>query len=473
MKQIKRICLPLIALLGVSAAILTGCKSKTSDPTTLNVVCLNAGYGDSWIKSLASKWESQNHGYKINLTTSYEASSLIQKHLASKNNADDLYISVGAEWKSYAAQGYFLNLDDLLSEKVDGSTLKERVNPEYQKSLSYVGKDGTAHAYRLPWTAGVGGIYYNAKMFADNGWKEPTTYAELLTLINTIKTANLPVDGDLTATVKPFVYTGQNTDYFDYAVFTWWAQLAGKEAIDAFLNYKDASVYDASISGSAYAKLEEATTLWHDLFKDPSNYVEGSISKSNHQAQQNFLNGYSAMMFDGEWLYNEMLGYTSSGSLPDSFQLKIMKTPTAPNAVDSAVSYVVGEDQYIAIPASSSKADLAKSFIKEIVSDEGCQTFLKEGHGMMAYQFDSTGVLSDNPFISSLTSYRKAMSKTFTNYSSSLLYLSNIIDIWGTSAMRPFEGLLSDSNKTVASSFDTIKSETSRNWETWKKQAGM
>jgi len=459
--------------MGTCAVSLSGCGTTTNDPSTLNVICLNAGYGSTWIKSLASTWEAANPNYKINLNASYDAPTLIQQHLASKNNTDDLYISVGASWKSYAAQDKFLSLDDLLSDTVDGKTVKERVNPEYQQSLAYQGSDGTKHAYRLPWTAGVGGIYYNAKMFADNGWKVPTTYDELTTLISTIKTANLPVDGDLTATVKPFVYTGKNTDYFDYAVFTWWSQLTGIDSIETFLKYTDATVYDHTVSGSAYAALETATNLWYNIFKDSGNYVEGSGDKSNHQAQQNFLNGYSAMMFDGEWLYNEMLGYTTAGKLPDSFSLKIMPTPTAPNAKYSGTSYIVGEDQFIAIPSSSSKADLAKSFIKTIISDAGCDTFLKEAHGMMAYTFDPSKAGSDDVFVNSLIDYQKGITSTFTNYSTSLLYLSDIIDIWGTSAMRPFAGLLTDGSKSVSSSFDTIKSETARNWDAWKRQAGL
>jgi len=473
MKQYRKAKILLIALSALSGLTISGCGgSSENDPMTLNVICLNAGYGDAWIKTLAENWATANPDYKVNLTTSYDAASLIQKHLVSKNNEDDVYICVGASWKSYAAQGYFLSLDDLLAETVDDTTVQAKVNSEYQKSLSYKGKDGTPHAYRLPWTSGIGGIYFNAKMFETQGWNTPTTYAELLSLCQTIKDAKVPVAGSLTDVVKPFVYTGMNADYFDYTVFTWWAQLAGMESIQSFLNYPDASVYDAGVANSAYSYLKQATGLWDGLFGDSANFVEGSATKSNHIAQQNFLNGEAAMMFDGEWVYNEMLEYVGEQGFPSDFELRIMKTPTAPNAIDPHASYIVGEDQYMAIPTTSKKPELAKSFLKSIVSDAGCRTFLEKAHGLMAYDFDAEGVLPDNAFVSSVQAYKSNVSETFTNFSNNQMYLSNIIDIWGTSAYRPYSNILAGS-ATVNSAFSTIATETTRNWDTWKKQAGL
>lgn len=451
----------------------------------LNVIALDSGYGSEWINNAVAKWEEENPGYKVNLTASKDAKALINKHMASSKNNDDLYISVGTDWRSYAAQGKFLQIDDLLEEEVDGLKIKDKVNDEYKESIYYTNTKGETHSYRLPWTSGIGGIYYNAKMFKDNGWDtwlketyegnttgEPETYEQLLGLIEKIKQDNIGVEGDLSATVKPFVYTGQNTDYFDYAVFTWWGQIAGEDKINEFLKYENYTNYDASIKDSAYAALKEATILWDNIFKDSTNYVEGSASKSNHQAQQNFLNGYCAMMFNGEWVYNEMLRYTNDHKLPDSFDLKIMKTPTAPNAVAPNISYVVGEDQYIAIPATSKNADLAKSFIKVLVSDWNCENFMDTANGLMAFKWDTKSYEPKNSFTQSLINYKNSTDVTFTSFSSNLMYLSNIIDVWATGAMRPFLGILTNTT-TVDIAFETIAQETKRNWDTWKKQAGV
>lgn len=466
-----------LSVLFASSVLLSGtlssCNKTTNDLSTLNIVCLNKGYGDTWIKNLVKEWEKQNPDYKVHLEATSSASTIIQRNINSKNNTDDLYISVGNDWKTYAASGKFLSLDDLIEEEVDGVKIKNKVNAEYQQSIYYTDANDETHVYRLPWTSGVGGIYYNAKMFSDNGWTVPTTYNELITLIDTIKTANIPVEGSETDTVKPFVYTGQNTDYFDYAVFTWWTQLAGKDAIQDFLTYSDASVFDYTNNSKAYSKLYEATKLWNDIFKDRTNYVEGSAGKTNHQAQQNFLNGYAAMMFNSDWLYNEMIGYMDDKTLPASFDLKIMKTPVAPNAVEPNASYIVGEDQYIAIPKTTKKADLAKSFIKLLVSDYSMQNFLDNAYGLMAYSWDTSSYNSSNTYINSLLDYRTSLNTTYTNYSSSPLYLSGLVDIWSTSAARPFKGLLDGTISSLDAAFEAIKRNASDNWSTWLRQVGL
>ena len=466
-----------ISILCTSAFLLSGvlssCNKTTNDLNTLNIVCLNKGYGDTWIKNLVTEWERQNPDYKVHLEATSSASTIIQRNINSKNNTDDLYISVGNDWKTYAASGKFLSLDDLILEEVDGVQIKNKVNPEYLDSIYYQDANDETHVYRLPWTSGVGGIYYNAKMFSDNNWSIPTTYDELIALINTIKTANIPVAGSETDTVKPFVYTGLNTDYFDYAVFTWWSQLAGKSAIKEFLSYENADVFDYTNKNSAYSKLYEATKLWNNIFNDKSNYVEGSAGKTNHQAQQNFLNGYAAMMFNSDWLYNEMINYMDDKTLPESFDLKIMKTPVAPNAVEPNSSYIVGEDQYIAIPKSTQKADLAKSFIKLMVSDYSMQNFLDNAYGLMAYSWDSSEYTSTNNYVNSLLEYRTSLESTYTNYSSSPLYLSGVVDIWSTSAARPFKGLLDGTIASVEAAFETIKRNANDNWSTWLRQVGL
>ena len=117
-----------------------------------------------------------------------------------------------------------------MSETVDGVTVEEKVNDEFKPSLKMNVK-GEEHVYRLPWTSGFGGIFYNAKMFEENGWKVPETTAELTALVKQILENPVEVKGDDAMSVKPFVYTGENTDYFDYTIFNWWMQLAGYDKV--------------------------------------------------------------------------------------------------------------------------------------------------------------------------------------------------------------------------------------------------
>lgn len=445
------------------------------DPNTLYVVCLDKGYGREWIDTIAKEYSEQT-GFKVEVTADANATSLINTSLASKNNKYDLYISVGNDWKTRAAQGKFASLDDLLEETVDGKKVKDLVLPEYQNSIYMPDSNDDYHTYRLPWTAGVGGIYYNKAMFAENEWKVPQTYDELLELCQQIVDDEVPVSGTTTVEkVKPFVYTSANTDYFDYTVFTWWAQLAGKDAITEFTKYESSSNFDVS-KNDTYAKLKTATEMWYGIFGNSNYYIQND---NNHTAQTRFANGYAAMMFNGDWLYNEILGYDLNNS--DTFQLSYMQTPVAENAVCDSITYTIGEDQFIAIPSSSTKQSQAKEFIKLIISDYGCEVFANSAHGLLAYEGSLNAQTTDD-FMDNLVKARSKYEYAFTSYpavkdidnvskSNAMLSLSGLVDIWGTAAARPFERMLNGTD--INSAFNTIKSNVDNQWGTWRKQAGL
>lgn len=161
------------------------------------------------------------------------------------------------------------------------------------------------------------------------------------------------------------------------------------------------------------------------------------------------------MIFDGDWIYNETLQY---GTKPEGFEMKLMKTPVFDGAKDTDVSYVIGSDQYIAIPASSKKQDLAKSFIKTMISNWSLSNFTNKSHGFLAYQnTDSSSIDTSNAYISSYLDVKNSVKKTTTDDSSASIYLNGYIsNAWVASSNRPFLGLLQQSSKTVESSFDTI-----------------
>ena len=457
-----------IAALGVTC--LASCnlfkKKKENSTTELNIVCLNLGYGREWIDDLVSVWEAENPGYKVNLTADANANAVIQKNLYSKDNVDDLYIANSKSWKTYAARGLLLELDDMLNEQVDGVKIVDKVNDEYKKSIYY-----NNHTYRLPWTSGVPGIYYNAKLFEKNGWSVPTTTTDLLTLCNKIRTdeVGVIVNGKESSDyVKPFVFTGENTDYFDYAVYTWWAQLAGKDAVDNYLKYESAATF--SDSNPAFKALGKALQEWKNIFGDKENYVKGSDGWSNHLAQQSFYNGYAAMMINCDWLYNEMLKYTDNNQFRSGFELKIMNTPVATGAVDTHISYIVGEDQYYAIPKSTIKADLAKSFIKLMISDRGIKTFAEKAHGTLAYKSTAPYSTSDI-YTNSLISYLGNATKRFTNWSESPLFLNNVIDIWTTNDLAPYTRFIDGTKTDVNDYMNEISNNARDKWNTWLTQA--
>lgn len=123
-----------------------------------------------------------------------------------------------------------------------------------------------------------------------------------------------------------------------------------------------------------------------------------------------------------------------------------------------------------AIPATSTMADEAKEFIKYIVSDDGIETFFEKAHSLLAY--DSTAPLTTSDTVLSKVLSVREKSTSFTDYSDSLLYLANQVNIWGTSAWRPFMNVLNGTS-TVATAFTTIASSAESNWPTWLANVGL
>ena len=472
-KILKLFCLLLVGVLTFTS--LTACEETTND-NKLRIIVRNAGFGDTWIYELEAIFEAQHPEIDVDITSEYDVNTLIKKNLESSKNLDDIYISIGNEWKSYAAEGYFAELDEYLNDVVDGVALKDKVSYEYADSIYFTNSDGSKSCYRLPWTSGIGGIYYNKKMFEENGWEVPNTYEELVALCEVICDPDnpIPVKGSKKDAVKPFAYSGANTDYFDYTVYNWWAQIVGTDAIDEFLKYESASNYDAA-SNNTYAALKTATRYWQGLFADSngngeSKYViSGSKSKTAEQAQKEFVNGYAAMMFNGDWLYNELIDYNAS---KDNFELGLMKTPVISEANQNYINstYVIGEDQFIVVPATSKKIDLAVEFIKLMVSNQGSVIFTQKSNGFLAYDTDFSSADIPNTYISDMIALRSSYTSKFTSYSPSRKYLCNYIDIWCTSALRPYLGLLNGTT-SLDTAFNTISLTSKNNWNTWTNRS--
>lgn len=473
--KVKKL-LPVVLLAAGLSAGLVSCGSE--DTNSLNIVCINASFGRKWIDNIVEEFKVSHPDVKINLKAEYDAEAIIEKNLASKKNTDDLYISVGTVWKEYAAQGKFLDLTDFLDETVDEVKIRDKVADEFKDSIMFKRSNGEEKCYRLPFTSGIGGIYFNKKMFEENNWEVPTTYNELLELCKTIRDAKLPTPGDILGkkSVKPIVYGGTDTDYFDYAVFNWWGQLAGKDNIKEFLKYESYENFDTS-KNETYAALKTATTYWKQLFSD-GNYDSSNNNLSASDAQKSFINGEAAMMFNGDWLYNDSLVYTTSGSQGETFELGYMKTPTLPGVKEenADTTYIIGEDQYIAIPATSSHKDLAKDFIKTVISDKGCETFMTEAHGFLAYKADYSKMNITDKFMNEMISLRQSLTNKFTNFSSNRKYLVGAVDIWPTGGDRPFLSLLNGSydsfENPIDEAFRRIAEKAKSKWSDWTNLAG-
>ena len=102
-----------------------------------------------------------------------------------------------------------------------------------------------------------------------------------------------------------------------------------------------------------------------------------------------------------------------------------------------------------------------------MISDEGCKTFVKKAHGFLAYDADYSSIEITDKFLLSEIELRNSYTSKFTNFSSDRKYLCNNIDIWGTSANRPFLSVLNGAQANLDTSFVNIYSTVSARWQDW------
>ena len=107
MKKYTKLASTLLASMFVVAG-LSSCGGGSGSKDTLEIVYYSAGFNETWINTLANKFEQTHEGIKVHITASYSSEQIISQHLASRNNPDDLYISTGNSWKSNAATGNLL-----------------------------------------------------------------------------------------------------------------------------------------------------------------------------------------------------------------------------------------------------------------------------------------------------------------------------------------------------------------------------
>ena len=127
---------------------------------------------------------------------------------------------------------------------------------------------------------------------------------------------------------------------------------------------------------------------------------------------------------------------------------------------------MVGEDKFIAIPNSSSKKNLAKSFIKVLISDEILNEFANKSNGLMAYN-PTTPYTASNSFMKSILDYKNSLTYTFNNHSEARCYLNNSCDVWSEDGYRPFKAFL-EQGKSLDKLFGDIYDTAKARWSDWQ-----
>lgn len=324
---------------------------------TLKVGLLEAGYGRKYYDYAVETFTKKFPNVKIETTASPKIDTLVDTKAQAGNDEDMFDIFYGGS-DDLIKTGKFEPLNDLL-EMTCYDTPDKKIKDVLVPGLEIKTYDDKGTIYGSPLTMYVGGMFYDKKWFAENGWNQnPKTWDEFVQLCEDIKAKG----------VMPITYAGVY-DYITY-IFSWHkameaAEINGTldEQIDIYRNYKQ-PVFDNQGMRDMYTK-------FYELGK--KGYFMKGVSAINHtQSQMQVIQHKAAMCPSGDWIENEMKN-DEKDPAPNDFEWGFMTIPLV-NSPDQHIWVVNGISFSFGMWAA--KPELNKKWSKEFLRwlyNEDCQ----------------------------------------------------------------------------------------------------
>ncbi len=402
---------------------------------SLTVRIVDRGYGSEWLKQIAESYEATHKGCKVKVDTANDDNAVTARAATSSNDADIIVTTQGMY--QLERGGNLVDLTDVYDSVQEGYTvpLKERMNQTYRDYF----ETSDNKFYQMPWIDAYAGFLYNKtsldKALGEGKYKLPNTTHEFEALCKQLKDKGLEPISMSTAEF-----------YYNIVEFTWMAQyMGGLEAYNNMLRgyyLNDSGEYVPCASRDDLVRLrnDKARTVVGQAVIDlvgQGKYAHSESNKMNFTDAQNaFLGlGYGTNSKEcgfylcGDWFANEMkVSLESSGSdvrfmrtvvlseIVDTLETKITDAQLSKliDAIDAGetsydgisqkdfdrvkearfMSYAYGTWHTMAIPKirkGGAQYDLAKDFLKYIVTDEMQAMFAQTEDGLvMPYGYDAT-----------------------------------------------------------------------------------
>ncbi len=336
-KLVKKI--GLFALCVLMAAVpLTACGGKENivrDSKTINIRANLGGYGDSWLKALAEKFNEayKEEGYQANVLASSTDldSKVAMRELYSKDGWVDLYfVSVNNTMAQFTAEGgeygqLAADLTDAVWNKPainfkgeEEGTVKISEKAQVELPDDVLKVNGRVYGFNT--SNDIGGMIVNTKKLANYGITEiPKTSKQLFDAFKRIHDGGTfevdgvekTVGGSVETNVYPVTYLGGDNGYPIHFVTAWQAQYSGISEYRQFYGYVDEEGNEMVDDGYKVYEQESLYKMLEAMYNmyDQAYVAIGSSNNTIDTAHTKLMSekGGAVFMADGNWAYNEII----------------------------------------------------------------------------------------------------------------------------------------------------------------------
>ena len=367
----------LSVLIGITCAglALGGCKPKAV-PTggtklyQINVSMYEGGFGVDWIKQLAKEFNEttlKETDYEVIIIPEKRVADSIIMECSGKNPTNQLFINASNELKTGIELGYFTDMSDILTSKVDGEengTIQDKI-ANWDIWSNMYSKSGQG-CYALPYSVGFQGMVIDHQEFIDQGWynfataaadgdaltEQGISYAEAdgkLTFVSATGVVNYKAgdfiltkgkdgkfgtydDGQPTTEVEfealvnrigenVFIWGGGVSEYLNSIFDAIFAQYEGMADYDVYYNYdskgKEIEFFDGTkeaitLENGYKTRKMEGIKVAYEFFEKYFDYLDPDKAHLVHPTAKNT----TASQYEGQNKY--LLGYQNTTKNPQS-----------------------------------------------------------------------------------------------------------------------------------------------------------
>jgi N-acetylglucosamine transport system substrate-binding protein len=328
------------------------------EDAALEVVIFNGGYGEKYATDVHEPlYKTAFPKAEIKHQATQAVSTVLQPRFAAGNppefvnNSGEKFLDFGALVNDGQLQD-LTALWDAPSVDDPAKKVRDTVVPGVVEQGMFTTKDGQRKPYVLYYVSTVYGIWYSGKLFKDNGWTAPTTWADFIKLLDKIKAKG----------ITPYGYAGANAAYYQWnVILSHAAKIGGPDVLKNIDNLEDGAwKVDA---------VKQAATAWAEVGAKYSDKSFEGLKHTDVQLRQNQRK--LAFYPSGDWLENEQAKDTPAG-----FEYQLMPVPSlsASDKLPAAAIRAAGGEGYF-VSAKSKNPRGGMEYMRQMLSKAGAKGF--------------------------------------------------------------------------------------------------